>query len=101
MVGQPPLERHIGVRIPGGQPNTENKESNRVQVNPDNSRQSSVNYRKCTPHGPDDDVADAYNYAKYLEPRRKMMQDWADFLDLKLAEQKLQVQQAQVDTSIR
>ena len=25
MVGQPPLERHIGVRIPGGQPEFESK----------------------------------------------------------------------------
>jgi integrase len=27
----------------------------------------------------------AYNYAKYLEPRAKMMQDWSDFLDQQLA----------------
>lgn len=26
-------------------------------------------------------VAKAYNYAEYLEPRTKMMQDWADFLE--------------------
>jgi integrase len=32
-------------------------------------------------------VSAAYDYAKYLEPRKKMMQDWANFLDqqLKLA----------------
>ena len=29
-------------------------------------------------------VSAAYDYAKYLEPRRKMMQDWADFLDSQL-----------------
>ena len=32
-------------------------------------------------HAPQNDVAAAYNHAKYLEPRRKMMQDWADYLD--------------------
>jgi integrase len=32
-------------------------------------------------HAPEDDVSAAYNYAKYLEQRGKMMQDWADFLD--------------------
>jgi integrase len=32
-------------------------------------------------HAPENDVAAAYNHAKYLEPRRKMMQDWADYLD--------------------
>jgi integrase len=26
-------------------------------------------------------VSAAYDYAKYLEPRKKMMQDWADFLE--------------------
>jgi integrase len=36
-------------------------------------------------HGPDDDVKAAYNYAKYLVPRRKMLQDWADHLDKILA----------------
>jgi hypothetical protein len=30
-------------------------------------------------------VKAAYNYAKYLVPRRKMMQDWADHLDKILA----------------
>jgi integrase len=38
-------------------------------------------------HGPDDDVKAAYNYAKYLGPRRKLMQDWADYLDQLLAEE--------------
>lgn len=40
-------------------------------------------------HASDNDVSAAYNYAKYLEPRKKMMQDWADYLDktLKPAEQ--------------
>jgi integrase len=32
-------------------------------------------------HGPDNDVSAAYNHAKYLEPRKKLMQDWADYLD--------------------
>lgn len=31
--------------------------------------------------GAGDQVAAVYNYALYLEPRRKMMQFWADFLD--------------------
>jgi hypothetical protein len=26
-------------------------------------------------------VSAAYNYAKYIEPRNRMMQDWADFLE--------------------
>jgi integrase len=30
----------------------------------------------------------AYNYAKYLEPRAKMMQHWSDFLDRQLCEAK-------------
>lgn len=29
-------------------------------------------------------VSAAYDYAKYLEPRKKMMQDWADFLEQQL-----------------
>jgi len=32
-------------------------------------------------HAPENDVAAAYNHAKYLGPRRKMMQAWADYLD--------------------
>lgn len=30
-------------------------------------------------------VSGAYNYAEYLEPRTKMMQDWSDFLDEQIA----------------
>jgi integrase len=37
-------------------------------------------------HGPQDEVEGAYNWAKYLEQRRLMMQDWADYLDQVLAE---------------
>jgi integrase len=37
-------------------------------------------------HGPEDEIKGAYNWAKYLEPRRKMMQDWADYLDERLAQ---------------
>jgi integrase len=32
-------------------------------------------------HGPRDPVSAAYNYARYLDSRTKMMQDWADFLE--------------------
>jgi integrase len=32
-------------------------------------------------HGDPDKIRGAYNKAQYLEPRRKMMQDWADLLD--------------------
>lgn len=32
-------------------------------------------------HSERNDVRSAYNAAEYLEPRRRMMQDWADFLD--------------------
>lgn len=32
-------------------------------------------------HAPRNAVSAAYNHALYLEPRSKMMQDWADFLD--------------------
>ena len=32
-------------------------------------------------HGEQDEVRAAYNYAEYLPERRKMMQDWADYLD--------------------
>lgn len=31
-------------------------------------------------HGERDEVRAAYNYAKYLPERRKMMQAWADYL---------------------
>jgi len=32
-------------------------------------------------HGDPDDIRGIYNEAMYLESRRKMMQDWADFVD--------------------
>ena len=32
-------------------------------------------------HGERNDVRSAYNYAEYLPQRRKMMQEWADYLD--------------------
>ena len=32
-------------------------------------------------HGERDEVRAAYNYAQYLPERKKMMQEWADFLD--------------------
>ena len=32
-------------------------------------------------HAPRNEVSAAYNHALYLEPRTKMMQDWADFLE--------------------
>jgi integrase len=32
-------------------------------------------------HAPRNDVSAAYNHALYLEPRAKMMQDWADILE--------------------
>lgn len=32
-------------------------------------------------HAPRNEVSAAYNHALYLEPRDRMMQDWADFLD--------------------
>jgi integrase len=33
-------------------------------------------------HGDPDKIRDTYNKAQYLEPRRKMMQAWADHLDM-------------------
>ncbi|CAK7255739.1 MULTISPECIES: tyrosine-type recombinase/integrase [unclassified Shinella] len=33
-------------------------------------------------HADPDKVSSAYNHAEYVEPRRRMMQDWADRLDL-------------------
>jgi len=33
-------------------------------------------------HGDPDKIRGTYNKAAYLEPRRKMMQDWADYLDM-------------------
>jgi len=32
-------------------------------------------------HAPRNEVSAAYNHALYLEPRFRMMQEWADFLD--------------------
>ena len=32
-------------------------------------------------HQQRDEVSAAYNHALYLEPRAKMMQSWADYLD--------------------
>ena len=32
-------------------------------------------------HGDPDKIRGTYNKAQYLDPRRKMMQDWADLLD--------------------
>ena len=32
-------------------------------------------------HGDPDKIRATYNKAQYLEPRRRMMQDWADLLD--------------------
>jgi len=32
-------------------------------------------------HAPRNSVSAAYNHALYLEPRAKMMQEWADFLE--------------------
>ena len=32
-------------------------------------------------HSEKDKVSSAYNYAEYLEPRAKMLQEWADYLD--------------------
>jgi hypothetical protein len=32
-------------------------------------------------HAPRNEVSAAYNHALYLQPRAKMMQDWADFLE--------------------
>lgn len=33
-------------------------------------------------HGDADEIRDVYNRAQYVEQRRKMMQDWADYLDV-------------------
>lgn len=35
-------------------------------------------------HSDEDEVRGAYNAAEYLAPRRKMLQDWADYLDAQL-----------------
>ena len=39
-------------------------------------------------HAPENDVAAAYNHAKYLGPRRKMMRWWAEYLDQMLEQGK-------------
>lgn len=40
-------------------------------------------------HAPRNEVSAAYNHALYLEPRAKMMQDWADFLEETLRNNKV------------
>jgi integrase len=40
-------------------------------------------------HAPRNAVSAAYNHALYLEPRRKMMQQWADFLEQQLRGEKV------------
>lgn len=40
-------------------------------------------------HAPRNAVSAAYNHALYLEPRAKMMQDWADFLEQTLRKGKI------------
>jgi len=40
-------------------------------------------------HTPRNAVSAAYNHALYLEPRAKMMQDWADFLEHTLRGEKV------------
>jgi integrase len=40
-------------------------------------------------HAPRNAVSAAYNHALYLEPRAKMMQDWADYLERTLREIKV------------
>jgi integrase len=40
-------------------------------------------------HAPRNEDSAAYNHALYLEPRAKMMQDWADFLEQTMKEGKL------------
>ena len=71
MVGQLPLEQHIGVRIPEGQP--------LIQLQPrcfstsfDVSLLSSTLLQQ---------VAAVYDHAKYIDDRIVMMQLWADALD--------------------
>jgi integrase len=40
-------------------------------------------------HAPRNAVSAAYNHATYLEPRAKMMQEWADYLERSLREIKV------------
>jgi integrase len=51
-------------------------------------------------HGPEDSVKSAYNHAKYLEPRRKLMQDWADELEKLMAEGLAASKQPAGETSV-
>ena len=52
---------------------------------------------KCLSHGPIDPVRAAYNRYEYEDPRRKMLQDWADLLDKirDAAEQRAQLKKVQ------
>jgi hypothetical protein len=36
-------------------------------------------------HSEDNEVRGAYNAAEYLTPRRRMMQDWADYIEAQTA----------------
>ena len=46
-------------------------------------------------HSEKDKVSSAYNYAEYLEPRGKMLQSWADYLDgLKAGAEVINIKQA-------
>ena len=46
-------------------------------------------------HSEKDKVSSAYNYAEYLEPRAKMLQSWADYLDgLKAGADVINIKQA-------
>jgi hypothetical protein len=40
-------------------------------------------------HGDPDKIRGTYNKAQYLEPRRRMMQEWADLLDAMRRETKV------------
>lgn len=52
-------------------------------------------------HAPRNAVSAAYNHALYLEPRARMMQDWADFLELALRQRKvLPMQSSKASRSI-
>jgi len=37
--------------------------------------------QRCAAHAPRNAVSAAYNHALYLEPRAKMVQAWADYLE--------------------
>ena len=51
-------------------------------------------------HAPENDVAAAYNFAKYLKPRRTMMQWWADYLDRLLQEAELASRSLTVEAAV-